>query len=156
MRKSTNRGFTLIELVIVLVIVGILAAIAIPRFQNLTTDAKVKGLQGILGNVRSALIIYKANALLTDPTVTGWPTLAQVRTTSSSSTLTATSPLENVMPANPYMTGAAATDTAAGNPTTRAEDHTTGWCYDVTTGTFYANTSQAVTINGVATTANLL
>ena len=54
-RKS--KGFTLIELMIVVAIIGILAAIAIPRFANLIDRAREARTQGNLGSLRSALAI---------------------------------------------------------------------------------------------------
>ena len=64
-RKS--KGFTLIELMIVVAIIGILAAIAIPRFANLIDRAREARTQGNLGAVRSAMAIMYGS---TDGT---WP-----------------------------------------------------------------------------------
>lgn len=58
--KSTQRGFTLIELVMVIVILGILSAVAIPRFVDLSTDAKVAATRGIAGSLSSASAINYA------------------------------------------------------------------------------------------------
>ena len=62
MRKQT--GFTLIELIVVIVILGILAATALPRFSNLTNDARRGSVQGMLGGIRSAAALARASWLV--------------------------------------------------------------------------------------------
>lgn len=63
MRYARHSGFTLIELVIVIVILGILAAAALPRFSDLSTDARIAAVNGLAGSLRSAASIAHATQL---------------------------------------------------------------------------------------------
>jgi prepilin-type N-terminal cleavage/methylation domain-containing protein len=58
--KSKQSGFTLIELVMVIVIIGILAAVAIPKFINLSGDASTAAVQGVAGALSSASAVNYA------------------------------------------------------------------------------------------------
>ena len=58
MKRPGRLGFTLIELMLVVAIIALLAAIAMPKFANLVTKAKEAAAQGKLGSLRSALSLY--------------------------------------------------------------------------------------------------
>ena len=57
-KRRGQKGFTLIELMIVIAIIGILAAIAIPKFANLINKSKEGATKGALSTVRSAIQVY--------------------------------------------------------------------------------------------------
>ena len=69
-----NQGLTLIELVVVIVILGVLAAFAIPRFANIASQARVASIEALSGSLRSAAVLAHsvqiAQSLGPDDTVT--------------------------------------------------------------------------------------
>jgi prepilin-type N-terminal cleavage/methylation domain-containing protein len=63
MNRTSHAGFTLIELVVAIVILGILAAVAVPRFSDLSASAKTAVAQGACGALlSSAVLLYASNS----------------------------------------------------------------------------------------------
>jgi MSHA pilin protein MshA len=117
-RKHTESGFTLIELVIVIVILGILASVAIPKYEDMREQARVATLKGQLGSIRSAIAIqYARNALNGSAT---FPVL--------DGTIFA----DGRVPKEPVNNSSAV-------KTTAGIDNAGGWQYNSTTGVVKAN-----------------
>lgn len=116
--KRNEGGFSLIELVIVIVILGILAAVAIPKYEDMRENARVATLKGELGGIRATLSIqYAKSALTGTPT---WPTL--------NGSIFA----DGVVPKDPVKNSNAV-------KTSGAVDNAGGWLYNASTGVVQAN-----------------
>ena len=131
--QSGQGGFTLIELVIIIVVLGILAAVAIPKYQNITSEAKEASCRAALGGLRSGITIYYANQAVTTGTA-AWPILSVLETTDSV--------MIHAMPKNPYQLDANAPDSIVTGVTKGTIVGTRGgWAYLVGSGEIWPNTS---------------
>lgn len=131
--QSGQGGFTLIELVIIIVVLGILSAVAIPKYQNITSEAREASCRAALGGLRSGITIYYANQAVTTGTA-AWPTLSVLETTDSV--------MIHAMPKNPYQLDANAPDSIVTGVTKGTIVGTRGgWAYLATSGEIWPNTS---------------
>lgn len=133
--SNNQRGFTLIELVIIIVILGILAAVAIPKYQDISSEAREAAARGALGSLRSGVTIFYANQAVTTGTAT-WPTQVQLQTVGTV--------MEQAIPKNPYQLDTNAPDSMVTGVTKGVTVGTRGgWAYNATTGEIWPNTNLA-------------
>jgi MSHA pilin protein MshA len=127
-----NRGFTLIELVIIIVVLGILASIAIPKYKNIVAESREAAARGALGAMRSGISIYYANAAVTTGNAI-WPELDSIGTVGVV--------MEQAIPRNPYQLDTNAPDSIV-TGVTKGEVVGTrgGWAYLESTGEIWLNT----------------
>ncbi len=144
-----KSGFTLVEILIVVVILGILAAIVIPQFTDASTEAKTSSLCSDLQTVRSQIELYKIQHNDDMPgTVTGidFETAMISYTLQSGVQAALQEPGDGVfgpylqkIPSNPFIdlaSDAVAVEEGTGVP---GAGSASGWYYNKTTGSFHAN-----------------
>ncbi len=159
MTRNMKRGFTLVEILIVVIILGILAAIVIPQFTNASQDARKSSLTSQLQTIRSQVELYKLQHRDEWPTADGSRTTAWSWTKMTTKTdadgaasadANAFGPYLQADPVNPIFTGAGLTGdaqkiaaagvTSVAGPLVlgAASGATTGWVFSTSDGKFYA------------------
>ncbi len=61
--SKSQKGFTMIELILVITVLGILAVMALPSFYDVSSSAKTSARDGVIGAVKGGINMYRANAL---------------------------------------------------------------------------------------------
>jgi len=140
-RRVGRRGFTLVEILIVVIILGILAAIVIPQFTNASNDARKSNLSSQLQTLRAQIELYKLQHKESVPKlITGgggmWNVFTEytditgaVSATGGPGTAYPYGPYYTHLPANPLAPNGTATNLVATAP-----DGASGWIYDEATG----------------------
>ncbi|MFH2002215.1 MAG: prepilin-type N-terminal cleavage/methylation domain-containing protein [Planctomycetota bacterium] len=145
MSRYRGSGFTLVELLIVVIILGILAGVVIPQFSSASIEAKEAALMTDLAALRNAIDLYKVQHNDVYPgTISGttnWANFQTHLTTQTKKDGTAGTDfgpyLRTGVPKNPF--NSLNTGTIGAVPATA--DDTSGWYYNNTTGEIRANTS---------------
>lgn len=134
--SRTRKGFTLIELIAVLVVLAILSGVALPKYFDYSERARTSALQGSLGGVRTAVANFFANTSIDDEG--RYPTLEELTTVGLI--------MQEGVPANPYNGFANVISANANDADARlVSDTQAGWRYfvdndaDPPVAIFYAN-----------------
>ena len=149
MKRSVQKGFTLVEILIVVIILGILAAIVIPQFTEASAEARISNVMTNLQTIRSQLLLYKCQhqevypGSATDATVFGNQMTQYTNVAGGVSATPATTnpfgPYLQTIPVNPV--SGDNTVTVVNNTATvfAAPAADGGWWFNMATGEFRAN-----------------
>jgi prepilin-type N-terminal cleavage/methylation domain-containing protein len=139
--SAVRKGFTLIELMAVVLILAILAGVALPKFFNYQSQAREASCKGTLGGVRAGVANFYANMAI-NSSAARYPTKAELETSGTV--------MQEAIPENPYAGNntlvAAAKGDAEASPRVLTAGGA-GWAYYDGAGggqaIFYANTTDA-------------
>ena len=132
-QRKRKTGFTLVEILIVVVILGILAAIVIPQFTNASESARVSSLSSTLQTIRSQLELYQVQHNGDYPTLAElWGNMTGTTDVTGDTDGTDFGPYLQKNPVNPFTLGS-----------TCAADNAEDWQYTAASGAIVAVVTQA-------------
>ena len=132
LKERKEKGFTLIELLIVMALLGVLVAVMLPKYQDLTPEAKLVASQQNLQTIRSAILIYAAK----NQTTGGMP--------DSLGDLVTYFPRRKI-PVEKISNTSSAVNDAQANDDNVTCTNAGGWIYNPTTGTVWVNINDITT-----------
>ena len=135
----------MVEIMVVVVMIGIMAAIVVPQFSGVSDDAKSGAVQGALAGVRSGIASFRSKAILSG--TSPFPTLVQLNTTGTV--------LQATMPTNPYnkLANVQTVTLAQANARTVVNATTFAWNYYIDNASsppvaiFYCNSITPTTVS---------
>lgn len=144
MHRGVRSAFTFLEVMAVVVVLGILAAIVVPRMSGVSDDARASALKSSLAGVRAGIAAFRSRAILAGSSP--YPTLAQLTTVGAV--------IQQPMPENPFngLSTAQAVTRAQADARAVVGPSTYGWNYcvdnaaDPPVAIFYANSDVLTTV----------
>lgn len=133
---KAKKGFTLVEILIVVVILGILAAIVIPQFSQASTEAKLNSCRSSLQSMRSQIELYKIQHNDQPPALATFAAQMTGKTNPDGTAGGTLGPYLQQVPTNPWNNSKEVYDIAGGGDQN-------GWVYDETTGAIYVGVAGA-------------
>lgn len=136
MPRSGEAGFTLIEVIITIAILGILSSVAVPAYRDMALDARRSSCRGALGGLREGIQNWQAERALSTG-IASWPAIDSVRTPNVV--------MANRVPPNPFQAQDRAPDSVV-QGAVKGQVYGTrgGWAYNPATGQIWPNTNTSL------------
>jgi general secretion pathway protein G len=147
MKKRSQSGFTLVEILIVVVIMAVLAATIIPQFADSTKDAKASTMKFNLHTLRSQIELYRTHhdGRLPSGTLEELTKQTDISGTIGTGAAYPYGPYVRQLPNNPFTDSNAVTVITVSPATAANCTNTGGWLYNATTGELWIDYDEYVT-----------